>query len=212
MSAQSKQAYYRAAGMQPRLAARYYREFEGARTLLDVGCGIGAFGRYRPDPDMRIWGVDHDDGALAQAAQYEEVAQVDLESDALPFADASFDGVLAKDVLEHLQAPGRLVREIVRVLRPGGVVVASVVMARPRAVWADYTHVRGFTRTSAALLFQDAGFGVEDVWPMGGVPLSNRLGFMGLVPMLLRIPGLGALWASSWELRARKPRVDGTEP
>lgn len=204
MNTASKQAYYRAAGMQPALAARYYRQFSDAKTLLDVGCGTGAFGSHRPDPELKIWGVDRDEGALEQAARFEEVTCVDLERDPLPFSDASFDGVLAKDVLEHLHDPARLVREIVRVLRPGGVVVASLVMDRPRTVWADYTHVRGFSRRAASLLFEDAGLTVESVWRMGGVPLSNRLRLMNLVPYILAIPGPSQLWASSWELRARK--------
>ena len=91
-----------------------------------------------------------------------------------------------------------------RVTRRGGVIVASVVMARPQRVWADYTHLRGFTRESARLLLEDAGFAVEAIWRMGGVPLSDRLGFMDLVPHLLRVPLFDALWGSSWELRARK--------
>ena len=39
---------------------------------------------------------------------------------------------------------------------------------------------------------------------MGGVPLSDRLGFTDAVPQLLRVPVLDALWGSSWELRACK--------
>lgn len=204
MNAESKQAYYRSTGIPPLLAARYYDQFGGARTILDVGCGTGTFGRYRPDTKLQIYGVDMDDGALARAAEHERVAHVDLDRDPLPFADASFDGVLAKDILEHMHDPARLVREINRVLRPRGVVIASLVMAKPRVVWADYTHVRGFTRSAAKTLFEDVGFEVEDVWRMGPVPLSNRLKFIGLVPQILRIPGLAQLWASSWELRARK--------
>ena len=207
MSARPKQAYYRNAGMQPTLAARYYREFPGARALLDVGCGTGAFARHRPDPSLRICGVDADVGALAQAAQFEEVVCLDLDEGSLPYPNDAFDGVLAKDVLEHLQEPARVVREIHRVLRPGGTVIASLIMARARAVWADYTHVRGFTRRSASLLFEDAGFEVEAVWRMGPVPLSNRLRFMDLVPHILRVPGPSQLWATSWELRARKGQL-----
>jgi len=54
------------------------------------------------------------------------------------------------------------------------------------------------------LLLEDAGFEVEAIWRMGGVPLSSRLGFMDLVPHLLRVPLFDALWGSSWELRARR--------
>ncbi len=199
-----KQAYYRDSGMTAALARRYYREFAGARAILDVGCGIGDFGRLRPSPGIIVNGVDIDAGAIERAAQHERAVCVDLDASPLPYTDTSFDAVLAKDIFEHVQNPGHLAREVYRVTRRGGVMVASVVMARPQRVWADYTHVRGFTRESARLLLEDAGFTVEATWRMGGVPLSDRLGFTDLVPHLLRVPLFDAWWGSSWELRARK--------
>ena len=204
LSAVEKQAYYRDGGMPVRLAARYYREFAGARTLLDAGCGTGEFGRLRPSEDIVVHGVDVDAAAVAQATKHERALCMDIDTAPLPYPDATFDAVLAKDIFEHVRGPGHLARELFRVTRPGGVIVASVVMARPRRVWADYTHRRGFTERSARLLLEDVGFRVEAVWRMGGVPLSSRLGFMDAVPHLLRVPLFDALWGSSWELRARK--------
>lgn len=183
----------------------YFRHFGEVRRVLDVGCGHGELGRRRPSSRVAVHGVDLDPGALALAARAETVVRADLDSGPLPYADRSFDAVLAKDVFEHLIRPERLAREVWRVLRPGGVVVASVVMAKPRAVWADYTHVRGFTRRTAPQLLADAGLEVERVWRMGGVPLSRRLGFTPLVPRLLCLPVASQLWAASWELRARRP-------
>lgn len=204
MTGCSKRAYYRGRGMASGLARRYFREFGDARRILDVGCGTGELGRYRPSSEVEVHGVDVDAGAVEQAARFEVAVCLDLESSPLPYEDESFDAVLARDIFEHVQDPGRLAREIYRVVCPGGVLVASVVMARPARVWADYTHVRGFTQRSARLLLEDAGFMVEAVWRMGGVPLSNRLHLMRLVPYLLRLPVFDRLWASSWELRARR--------
>ncbi len=200
----AKQAYYRDADMRRGLAARYYREFGDAQTILDVGCGTGDFGRLRPSAATTVYGVDVDPIAVERAQRYERACRVDVDREPLPFSDATFDAVLAKDIFEHVADPGRLAREVFRVLRPGGVIVASVVMSRPRRVWADYTHRRGFTRDSARLLLEDAGFEVEAVWRMGGVPLSSRLGFIDLVPHLLKLPPFDALWGSSWEVRARR--------
>ena len=204
MTAAAKQAYYDAGRLLPALARRYFTHFGDARRILDVGCGTGDFGRYRPSPEIEIHGVDVDPGAVEQAQRFERAIQLDVDAVPLPYEDGSFDGVLAKDILEHVEEPGRVAREIHRVLRPGGVVVASVVMARPRAVWSDYTHVRGFTKHAARLLLADVGFAVEKTWPMGGVPLSNRLRFVDAIPYLLRVPGPYHLWASSWEIRAVK--------
>lgn len=203
-----KLAYYKGREFPRELALHYFRQFGPCGSILDVGCGTGDLGRYRPSADVAVHGVDIDPRAVDVARAYEEAVCVDLEASPLPYDNEAFDAVLARDVLEHLQDPARLVREIFRVLRPQGVLVASVVMAKPRRVWDDYTHVRGFTKGSARLLLNDAGFVVEAVWPMGGMPLSNRLRYMHLVPLILRAPGLSHLWASSWELRARRPAAD----
>jgi SAM-dependent methyltransferase len=204
LSSTGKQRYYRGREMPSGLAGFYFREFGDARRILDVGCGTGALGRHRPSPDIEIHGVDVDPAALRQAARFEVVQCVNLDSSPLPYPDASFDAVLAKDVFEHVQDPSQLTREIYRVIRPGGRLLASVVMARPRAVWGDYTHVRGFTKHSAQLLLEDAGYQVLRVWRMGGVPLSNRLHLTWLLPHLLRAPILNQLYATSWELNAVK--------
>jgi SAM-dependent methyltransferase len=214
VSREAKKAYYCGGGMPSGLAALYFRELGDARKILDVGCGTGAFGRHRPSPDLEIHGVDIDPCALREAARFETVLPVDLDASPLPHPDASFDAVLAKDIFEHVQDPGRLAREVYRVTRPGGTVLASVVMAKPRAVWSDYTHVRGFTRHAARLLLEDAGFEVRRVWRMGGVPLSNRLRMTRILPLLLRVPILNQLYATSWEITAVKgfPIVETARP
>lgn len=190
--------------MAPQQVAYYLRHFGAAASVLDVGCGTGSFGRHCPPP-VEVHGVDIDRGALAEAAKFETVVALDVNHDPLPYEAARFDAVLVKDVLEHLHDPGRLLEELHRVLQPGGVVVASVVVSKPSRVWSDYTHVRGFTRGAARTMLEDAGFEVEALWPMGPVPLSVRAGFLRAVPYLLRVPPLGWMWTASWELRARKP-------
>jgi SAM-dependent methyltransferase len=206
MTEVSKQAYYRGSVLAPQLAAQYYRAFGDARRILDLGCGTGDFGRHRPDEAIEIVGVDIDTVALERAGEYETTLRVDLGESRLPFDDASFDAVLAKDIIEHVPDPLALVCEVYRVLRPGRVLMASVVTSRPHAVWDDYTHVRGFTQRSARLLFEDAGFRVGKIWRMGAIPLSRRLRFIPLVPHILRVPGVGYLGAASWEILAVKPQ------
>jgi SAM-dependent methyltransferase len=99
--------------------------------------------------------------------------------ESLPFAEESFDAVVIKDLLEHVAYPVAVVREVRRVLRPGGVVFASSPDAQ-RWVWDDYTHRRPFTRKSFRLLFADQGFtiqqlGYESVMPGVGI-ISARTG------------------------------------
>ena len=160
---------------------------------------------------MSVHGLDIRPELVAQLKGYESATVWDLDLEKpLPFGDGQFDAVVAKDILEHLQCPWQTLAEVRRVLRPGGIVLASVICHRSRRVWADYTHVRGFTEKSSRQLFLDEGFTVEEQWRMGGVPLSARLDAIHLVPKLLAIPCFDWLWTSSYELRCRRPEEQTT--
>lgn len=92
------------------------------QTVLDVGCGDGAtLARLVDDRRLRAVGLDASAARIAAARH----ARPDLEFVAgraagLPFADASFDAVLAECVLSTLDDPRRAVAEMGRILRPGG--------------------------------------------------------------------------------------------
>lgn len=192
-------------GMKPGVGEFYWRQIPNASCVLDVGCGNGDLGSYRPLAG-EVYGLEINPALVEQANQFESAQVWNLDSpEAFPFVDASFDAVIARDVLEHLVKPWHVLREARRVLKPGGIVLASVICYRGHRVWSDYTHVRGFTMHSARQMFCDAGFEVLDVWRMGGVPLSSRLNAIGLVPYLLRFPLFDWLWTSSYEIKARRP-------
>jgi SAM-dependent methyltransferase len=95
------------------------------KHVLDLGCRSGALTRHLVDGN-EVVGLDVDGVALAKAAELGiEPVQANVE-EPLPFDDASFDAVIAGELLEHLQFPDALVGEVRRVLRPGGVIVGSV--------------------------------------------------------------------------------------
>lgn len=191
--------------MKSNVARFYWSQLGVPHRALDLGCADGQLGRYRPI-GTEIHGLELQPELVEKAEGYATVRQWDLDTPApLPFPDDHFDAVIAKDILEHLQKPWVLVREIRRVLRPGGVVMASVISSRSHRVWADYTHVRGFTHDTGRQLFADAGFSVERVWRMGPVPGSARLNAIRFVPYVLACPPFNWLWFSSWEIRAVRP-------
>ena len=199
-----KRAYYLGAGTPRALVREYFRRLGSVSLVLDLGCGVGSVAQASP-PCARVIGADHDRGALQLAAKHGAALVWDASPGwRTPFPSNIFDAVIARDVLEHLDRPWDAVHEIHEVLKPGGLALASVPMARPRVVWNDYTHRRGFTRAAVRLLFLDAGFEVERVERMGPLPLLARLGLMRAAPWLLRVPLLDQCWGTSWEVLARK--------
>jgi SAM-dependent methyltransferase len=106
---------YRRYVLYPRISHRLT-----GRTL-DVGCGIGDFLQFRPG----TVGVDINPHTVAYCSARGLDARL-MEPDVLPFEDASFDSALLDNVLEHLADPTALLREVHRVLRPGGCVLVGV--------------------------------------------------------------------------------------
>ena len=95
------------------------------RRILDLGCGTGTMLSYlRQFGDAE--GVDADERAVAFCRARGEDRVRRLESERLPFADASVDLITALDVLEHIEDDRATLREIRRVLRPGGTLLATV--------------------------------------------------------------------------------------
>jgi SAM-dependent methyltransferase len=134
------------------------RHFGPETKLLDVGCGTGWLATHFNDYTC----VDGSPAAVEQAAAAGRNVQLADVDEPLPFADGAFEGAILKDLLEHVRDPVAVVREVQRVLVPGGRVFASSPDAQ-RWVWDDYTHRRPFTRKAFRLLFADQGWDVEHV-------------------------------------------------
>jgi 2-polyprenyl-3-methyl-5-hydroxy-6-metoxy-1,4-benzoquinol methylase len=107
----------------------------GTRSILDVGCGVGHWSRVLArvlPPDARLIGIDREPrwvdeattragaAGLAERCTYRAGA-----AEALPFADAAFDLVTCQTLLMHVRDPGAVLREMVRVTRPGGLVIVA---------------------------------------------------------------------------------------
>jgi SAM-dependent methyltransferase len=156
------------------------RHFAPGAKMLDVGCGSAWLAEHFEN----YTGVDGSPEAVAAAAKRGRRVLLGTVMERLPFDDASFDGVVVKDLLEHVEDPVFVVREVLRVLRPGGRVFASSPDAQ-RWVWDDYTHRRPFTRKAFRLLFADQGLEVE------------RVGYESVMP--------GTSIVSGWTGRHRRP-------
>lgn len=107
---------------------------QAGESVLDVGCGTGTLAiaaKQRVGPTGNVYGIDASPEMIARAGKKARKAGVDIVFknavvEALPFPDKSFDAVLSTLMLHHLprEAREQCAREIRRVLKPGGRVLA----------------------------------------------------------------------------------------
>jgi 2-polyprenyl-3-methyl-5-hydroxy-6-metoxy-1,4-benzoquinol methylase len=145
--------------------------------FLDAGCGDG---RYLaglaslPERPRVVVGSDIAERILATARTATEAAGIEAELvranlEALPFEDASFDLVLCTQVVEHLLDPSAGVRELARVVRPGGSVILSTDNRRAlvsrglNAPRAAVVRLLGLSGRRKQVDFPHASFGAEEL-------------------------------------------------
>lgn len=151
-----------------------------AQRILDVGCGAGVFASAlkRERPGAEVWGVEPEALAHASAAKVLDHAVHGLFDEMLGLPAAHFDAIVFNDSLEHFPDHRPALRLALRLLAPGGVLVASVPNVRYwphlrhylfEADWRyenegirDHTHLRFFTRRSFLRSVHEAGFDVLD--------------------------------------------------
>jgi SAM-dependent methyltransferase len=143
------------------LLDRYTRLGKDHLSVLDVGCGTGlmldALRRH-----ARPVGVDFSDLAMKYCAQRGIERLVCARVEALPFGDGSFDLLLALDLLEHLDDDAALMREMWRLLRPGGYLLISV--PAYEFLWSNHDealhHRRRYSRATLRQLIRAMDFEV----------------------------------------------------
>ena len=111
-------------------------DFEGARNLLEIGCGVGAQTEILLErfPDLKITGVDASSAQLGRAKKHlaQELKQNRVQfltADALhlPFEDSQFDGAFVCWLLEHVTRPVEILAEARRVLCSGAQIYCTEV-------------------------------------------------------------------------------------
>ncbi|VVM06947.1 putative S-adenosylmethionine-dependent methyltransferase/MSMEI_2290 [Methylacidimicrobium cyclopophantes] len=128
---------------------------------LDVGSGTGELlRRVRAGWRGSSFGCDYTGQWMQLPGQKVDVA--DLNRDPLPYESAFFDAVSCTEVIEHLDDYRRLLREIFRVLRPGGIVVLSTpnilnLKSRLRFLWFGFWNLFGPLSFSQRIRFDTDG-------------------------------------------------------
>ena len=155
----------------------------GVHSVLDVGCSVGALGAsIKASTGAQVTGIEY---SPAMAAEAEKVLDRVFVGDATAVIDGStlegmqFDAIIFADVLEHLPDPWLVLRRAVRLLTPGGRIIASLPNIRHLSTiyhlvvlgyWPyrdrgihDRTHLRFFTRRNVLELFRSANLEIESV-------------------------------------------------
>jgi ubiquinone/menaquinone biosynthesis C-methylase UbiE len=145
-------------------------------VVLDAGCGTGRHLREMTQlPDLKIIGLDKNDRELREAyaslqgipnAHPDNCLVMKADIRKLPFAAASFDCVICSEVLEHIPEHHAALKELVRVLKPQGVIVISVPRYYPeRICWlispayhnSEGGHIRIYRKKKLAQMLAGQG-------------------------------------------------------
>jgi 2-polyprenyl-3-methyl-5-hydroxy-6-metoxy-1,4-benzoquinol methylase len=115
-------------------------------TVVDVGCFTGAFVREATHrfPDKTITGIDYfEDNIRIARLLYPEIRHSFQQMSVyqLQFADGTIDCVTMQETLEHLEGAALAIKEMNRVLKPGGVLIVSV--PNPFYLWRIATFASG---------------------------------------------------------------------
>ncbi len=158
------------------------RRIKRGESILELGCSSGYLSRFlKQDLGCHVVGIDIDPQALAQAAEFCDLALVaDLDQDAwLPqIAGERFDTILCADVLEHLKNPAAVLKNLQPYLKPNGRVLASIPNVAHASIRLellqghfdyerlgilDDTHLHFYTLDGCIGMLMQAGYLCQDV-------------------------------------------------
>jgi SAM-dependent methyltransferase len=155
-------------------------------SILEIGCSGGPLmQRLSSTGYTDLTGIDVSEAGIAVARQRGIPNVSCMDGAHLEFADASFDLVIASDVLEHIEDEAQALREWMRVLRPGGQLLVFVPAFS--FLWGKHDvvnqHFRRYTSAQLAASLRQAGLQVkrQSYWnvglffPTAAVRLLNRV-------------------------------------
>jgi SAM-dependent methyltransferase len=162
------------------LDARYRRVLDLLREAppgrgVDLGCGDGCLTARLARLGHQVVGLESEREALewarllsARDGRLRLPSWVRASAEQIPLRDRSCDWALLGEVIEHLDQPAGLLREVARILRPGGWIVVTTPRRIRDHAWDPEHHVRELDGEELALLMGEV---FEDVRVEGLVPM-----------------------------------------
>ena len=150
----------------------YFPRLEAGGALLDLGCGSDVFRPAAAYTNLEYVGVDYDG----------KTPRILADAHSLPFRDHSFDFVMSFAVLEHVQYPFVVLREVGRVMKPGARFVGTVAFMEPfhKNSFYHMTHLGAYS------LLASGGLEVEHIEPNASWSGLRAIAELGLFPRMPR--------------------------
>lgn len=157
------------------------------KDVLDLGCAGGFMAEALSKRGAQVTGIDPAGDAITAARQHAQAEGLRIAYDvgvgeALPYDAAGFDAVVCVDVLEHVTDLQKVMFEVARVLRPGGLFLFDTINRNPLARLATITVAEDILRLLPRGTHDPAMF-------IKPAELRTAMGATGLVPS--RFTGLG---------------------
>jgi SAM-dependent methyltransferase len=130
--------------------AKYHKVLEllddpSGKTSLDIGADNGVISYLLRRRGGRWYSADLDPGAVASIRDLVKDDVYQLTGGRTPFADRTFDQIVIVDLLEHLADDRGFVRDLERILKPGGILIVNVPHLKPRSLLNRFRHRIGLT-------------------------------------------------------------------
>lgn len=156
--------------------------------ILELGSGSGAFARRLMDAGFHVTCCDITAENLKIFGSVPFI-EADFNSAFATQVEGTFDAVIAMEVIEHLENPWQFLRQIVKLVRPGGMIVISTPnIDTPRSLLS-------FTKYGTFKYFKDSDYGpgghITPISQWQFLKIHERAGLSGI-----RIEGFGAPWGS----------------
>jgi len=143
-----------------------FLEKEQGGKMLDCGCGLGMYQKKMRQMSPQVWAMDIQENNLKYCRRQKLITNTGIRGDTsfLPFAAGAFDVVLCSEVIEHISDDRQAVRELARVLKPGGRLIISVPVPPGNIDEDAYGHKReGYSPEDLRLLLQEQGFAIHNI-------------------------------------------------